>query len=655
MISPADINGNEKVIASSHVAVVKSFFSSSTARNLSLLMAIPIAMSIANSSWLYSSIGYLDPWVNVGYFLHYFDPTFGNWYYKIARLSWIIPGSIAYHIFSPIVANYLLHIGYLILSITFFYLTVARLFNQVIAFTVAACLAVFVPFHGYEGMDYQNTAAGAYYIITFYLLTTSALLPNHWRTRVIGAGAAYAATLHATISFVNLTPLLAFHYLVLHRHLFGRLPSWRLLLHACLWFLSGALALTVLLGLINVAVGRDFLFFKTFLGLVASFVRNSEDQKAWWLPWSNMWFLNIYSLRYLALIVSTLLGCAISVVLSIFQSRPSPIAISLQVQYIYVAVLWIGWQSLGQTALEPAYFAYPLYPTMFFALSGIAADWQYPTIFSRRVFWLFVTIGIVLVGSLAFPLIPEPFRFSRHADVILIGLAFFSVILFALSRGRAALILAGVLAFCALNAFAFDVTTSLAGNIYAFEEPCKDRGDAFRALLNSDRFLRPYVRDTSNMLLWWNQSEVFGEGAGCDMSVADFSKALVSLGLFGYLAPPWSGMPEADVLPRTSTSLMSSERKIAVPTADASNVKALVAKFRQIGVPLAVEGQSIIRTFHFSFDLYVVGLDSVQKASQSNRGAPPEVLKAQPERTLAGTENGKVLTSSFVQKFGSNH
>src|SRR5215471_10630916 len=81
--------------------------------NCILLTVILLVMSIINTSWLYGRIGLLDTWVYVGYFFHYSDPTFGNWYYKVARLSWIIPGSIAYHIFQPSVANYLLHIGYL--------------------------------------------------------------------------------------------------------------------------------------------------------------------------------------------------------------------------------------------------------------------------------------------------------------------------------------------------------------------------------------------------------------------------------------------------------------------------------------------------------------------------------------------------------------
>ena len=84
------------------------------ARNCLLLAAIPLAMSIVNVNWLFTPIGSIDPWVNVGYFLHYSDPTFLNSYYKIARLSWIIPGFAAYQVFSPVVASYVLHVGCLL-------------------------------------------------------------------------------------------------------------------------------------------------------------------------------------------------------------------------------------------------------------------------------------------------------------------------------------------------------------------------------------------------------------------------------------------------------------------------------------------------------------------------------------------------------------
>src|SRR6476619_4563752 len=99
---PKDIDGRQKLAS---VITTRSDLLKCV-----LLAAIPIVMSIVNSEWLYTPIGYLDPWVNVGYFLHYTDPEFGAGYYKAARLSWIIPGFLAYHVFQPIAASYLLHV-----------------------------------------------------------------------------------------------------------------------------------------------------------------------------------------------------------------------------------------------------------------------------------------------------------------------------------------------------------------------------------------------------------------------------------------------------------------------------------------------------------------------------------------------------------------
>ena len=137
------------------------------------------------------------------------------------------------------------------------------------AFPIAACLAVYIPFHGSGGWDYQNAASGAFYIIAFYLLT-SAVLSKQPRWQAIGAGAAYAAAVHATIGFVNLAPIFVFHCFALYRHQFGQFPSWRYVLWIGVWFLFGALILTVLLGLANLAVGREFIFFKPLLDLVMS-------------------------------------------------------------------------------------------------------------------------------------------------------------------------------------------------------------------------------------------------------------------------------------------------------------------------------------------------------------------------------------------------
>ena len=577
--------------------------------NCLLLASIPIAMSIVNSDWLYTSIGFLDPWVNVGYFLHYSDPEFGAGYYKAARLSWIIPGFIAYHVFQPVVANYVLHMGCLILSVLFVYLTVARLFGKAIAFAIAACFSVFIPIHGSGGWDYQNAAAGAFYIIAFYMLT-GAVLSKQPRWPAIGAGAAYAAAVHATIGFVNLAPILVFHCFALYRHQFVRFPSLRYVLGIGAWILFGALALTALLGLVNIVVGREFIFFRQLLELVISFVQDNRTQAAWWLPWSKGWFLDVSYLGYLVLGFGALVGCIVCTSLWFLGWRFNAIAVCLQAQYIFIALLWVVWQSLGQTALQPDYFAYPIYPVLFFGLAGIAA-WSRPVDPSRAGVLFYIFVALIVAIPLCFPFMGQILSHltDLHVQLILITSALFVVGLFAISGGRPTLLAAAVLGFAAMNSF--EAAATGRDKPYLISAACADGSSEYMALVDGNLFLNRFVPMSKKMYVWWKEQEVF-KSQQCSMRVGYFAVSLTALGLFDYLAPPWGGMPAADALPEASVAAMTedSTAKIAIPTADYANVEAVVARYRQAGVALAVEGKMIIRMPHFSFVLYVLGVNS---------------------------------------------
>jgi hypothetical protein len=573
--------------------------------NCLLLAAIPIAMSIANSEWLYNPIGWIDPWVNVGYFLQYSDPQFGAGYYKAARLSWIIPGFIAYHVFQPIVANYVLHMGCLILSVLFLYLTIARLLGKAVAFAIAACFAVFYPIHGSGGWDYQNAAAGAFYMIAFYMLTR-AVLSKQPGWPAIGAGAAYAAAVYATIGFVNLAPILVFHCFALYRHQFARFPSWRYVLRIGVWVLFGALALTVLLGLVNVAVGREFIFFRELLELVVSFLQNSQKQAAWWLPWSKGWFLNVSYLGHLALGVAVLVGCIVCTILGILGWRFNAIAVSFQAQYIFIALLWVVWQSLGQTAFEPEYFAYPIYPVLFFGLAGIAATWRRPVGPSRAGVAFYIFVALIVAIPLCFPFMGSTLSYltDLHVKLIRVASALVVVGLFAICGSRPTLLAVAVLAFAARNGF--EVAAIGDEKLYSVSAVCADRSNAYMALVDSNLFVSRFVPNSTKMYVWWNEQEVF-KSEQCGMRIGHFAASLTALGLFDYLAPPWEGMPVPDALPEASIAAMTgdSTAKIVIPTADYANVEAIIARYHRAGVELAAEERTIIRTPRFS--LYVLG------------------------------------------------
>jgi hypothetical protein len=612
-----------------------SFLLASDFRICLLLISIPVVMSVANSSWLFTPVGLIDPWSNVGFFLHYADPTFGESSYKIARLSWIIPGFVVNHIFEPVVASFILHMGYLILSILFFYLTIARLFGSAVAFATAACFVVFIPFHGSGGWDYQNTAAGAYYIITFYLVTVSALSED-WRALLFWAGATYAAAVHATISFVNMAPILALHFLIVHRHQFGRFPSPLSILLAGFWFLSGAVILTVLLGVVNVAVDREFLYFKTLLEIVISRVHDSEGQARWWFPWSNGWFLEVHQLQYLSLCFAVLIASAVSVVVAMTRrdgGRFKPVALSLQIQYMFIGGLWIIWQTLGHTALQPDYFAYPIYPVMFFALAGIASTWQQAESADPPTMLFYGLVAIVVVTSLMFPQLGMMLLSltKQHVELALMALALLVVGLFAVSAARPAVMIAAVLAFCVMNGLgvpfsAMNVLGAVAtGNPYSLSASCNDRSGAYVGLVQSHDFLIRFVANSATMLVWWNPSEVLYDEEDCRMSVGAFAQSLASTG-FEYLAPPWTGMPDVDELPANSITAVTARHKIAIPTADHKNIERIIERYGRSGVKLAVQGRTIIRTSRFAFYVYVLGVD--------NGTQPPELPRSGSQRRL---------------------
>src|SRR5947207_202455 len=108
-----------------------------------LLLAIPLILAAAQRDWLYTPIGYLDPWYNVGYFLHYSDSTFLGGHYKESRLSWIAPGFVLYQLLTPRLANFVLHVGALVTATVFLYLTLARLVGREVALIVATLLTFY--------------------------------------------------------------------------------------------------------------------------------------------------------------------------------------------------------------------------------------------------------------------------------------------------------------------------------------------------------------------------------------------------------------------------------------------------------------------------------------------------------------------------------
>jgi hypothetical protein len=635
-------------------------------RGIGILISIPVILSAINSNWLYTQVGLVDPWYNVAYFLHYDDPSFLNDIYKIARLSWIIPGFIVYQIFSPVVANYILHMGCLFISVVFLFLTLNRPFGYRIAFATAACLAIYVPFH--EKWDYQNAPAAAYYIVAYYLITVAALSDRN-RNYLFLAGMAFVAAIHATIVFINMVPILGFHFLVLYRHQSGRFPSAKELFRLTISFMAGIITLTIALGLINLGIGRDFLFFRILLDIVASRVSDSSGNAAWWLPWSSWWFLDPYQYFYFgSAVFVTCIAVVIFAVLMKGRIRANSIALSVQVQYLFLVGLWVFWQSAGQDALQPDYFAYPLIPGMFVALAGTAATWQHHELSPPDLLFSCAVAVIAIISLGAHFFLPVGFiqqLVDSSSIVLTIFVAFFGATLFPLTKSVASRLLFAVAAFSIANfigASQSEIFGSTPIDHYAYESsPCNETKSHFVALIESNRFLSSFDPTLASTYVWWDDNEVLKNRDGCTFNLRAFGASMSSFNNGLFLASPYP-LPTAEDLPESSVSLLTLRRRIAVPTARPETIDRLMGRFERSGTKLVVQGRRIIQTSHFGFYLYVVGIEQGEQTpdfpqlsprwralSGPTVSLPLELLQAHNGGALSAADGVVVLTTPAQQ------
>lgn len=365
-------------------------------RHIFLLTIAPVMVSIFFRDFFIGDVtrGWLDEWCNTGFFLHYADPTYsGCSYYKISRLSWIIPGFLIFKVFSPVPATLILHIGSIVLTGIFLYLMIAMITEKHISFWVALFSEFYAPLQGMGGWDYQNLPSGIFYSMTLLFLTKAAYSSSKIRNLFI-SGCCFFATLFSVIQFVNMLPIIVLYYVFLSKENI----SLRKYLSYFSFFLIGGISLTLALCFINFFIGRQFLFFMPMLDLVIRMVHDSSTQKYWWQPLTSGWVSQAVG-SYLLLPTGTFLACLVYVIREFSRMRKKVVLSDIMVMQFFLSfLLWVAWQSVGQTALQPAYFSYPLYIPMMIALAGllIGKDFNDNSLEKRNMYGFYKDIAVVI-------------------------------------------------------------------------------------------------------------------------------------------------------------------------------------------------------------------------------------------------------------------
>jgi hypothetical protein len=415
------------------------------------------------------------------------------------------------------------------------YLTLARLVGRDLAFLAAVFLTVYFPFLGSGGWDYQNAGSGAYYALTLYSLTRAAQSERP-AFGLFAAGVMFAATVHANILFINMSPVLACHYAVVFSA--RRRLALRPMLQAAGWTCAGFVALTLVLCIINWSVGREFLFFQPLLAMVYGFLEDPGLQDSWWAPWSTGWIfwptpsVGSIGASYRAVPMATMLvgsWLLLRTPFSAWRASAEAIPLFLIVQFMLLSILWIIWQSLGQTALEPDYLAYPLIIPCVLGLAGIMSISQRTGHASPGTWLLFACLLLAFIPAAGVleHLAPQALPTRERIGSVQLFLLLALLLVIALTQVRRRPLLP--LTMIAIFQIYYPPFASI-DEIYQAGVPCEFNVDTFRTLIALDRFVGERAR-LERTWLWLGPQEMSPSPLGCSFNLLHLRNSAKALSL----------------------------------------------------------------------------------------------------------------------------
>ena len=308
---------------------------------------------------------------------------------------------------------------------------------------------------------------------------------------------------------------------------------------------------------INASIGRDPQFFRRLVEIVFRYTADPSHQAAFWRPW-GAW---VFSAKNLIVPVAALL---VSAVVLVHPSRRLPALHRLVIaEFVGIAVLWCVWQSLGQTALDWEYFAYPLIPQMFLAISALV-HWRVGSIPAVVVTAapLVMTAALVLnaVGIVQ-PFVPTS---PAAAFGVLVALAIFCQASLWLPPPRLGIVVF-VIAGSLVNALAAFSTTS-----YMARQPCQTGADFQAAVIAAHRFAAENDPALKDVTVWFQEGELLAVGGPCPVNLGYLGYAVAASGIPHRANPfPWPALeaiPDEDIAdvtrPRRTLLVLSSEPAI---------------------------------------------------------------------------------------------
>jgi hypothetical protein len=596
-----------------------------------IMVAAIGAMVAVNHEWLFTVPGGIDSWIYVGYFLHYDHSNFLVGEKKIARLPWVLLGFITYKLTSPFVASYLLHGGLLLAGAFVFYRIADRFFGRQAAVLVALTYLTTQSMHGSGGWDYNTTLTPFVYFIAFSAFDKALLNSRAPFISFIKPGVLLAIVVHTNILILVVAPALLIQAIFRIWSGEPELRRFRWLALAAIGMVTGAVAITVCLGLINVAFGRQFFFPGQLLQLSAGFLVHPGEEVSWWLSWSDPWWITDIQTALPEAVVILILVFSISALMRWLVNGVGmkPLFVAVYLEYLASLAFGMLMQSMGQTILQPDYMAISLFLPMFLAFAGLISQALNPdskgvaALESRPIL---LTLLIALAAAIFVAQVSGrltlnynflawlPSQWGNKVPLLLTVLAVIGAALLSRVRlpgryGQIGLAAVGFLWVAAVMGQVNAVWPGYWWEAYNAGSTCSERRSIFSAAIDADRILFPFVRSGKHIVIWYDIKEKDGPSKSCTILAARLGEPLFAMGYtreFPYMVveeSPDMPVSEIDRL-RPGTDI------VAVVSSNPAYVSRLVKRLQGHDRRWHEIGTHTVGGFDIKFDLHLIATGS---------------------------------------------
>ena len=379
-------------------------------------VAAVISLAVMSREWFFNTAGWIDPWIYRALIQDWGNPAAWEGNYKASRLGWVVPAWL----FSPVTNGYWGQIVFGAALLVGGGWLVGAAINRLIgpgAGVVAGVLtSAWSALMFLGGPSYHNTIVPLWFGLAMVSLAAAGDSSTTRRRRglLVLAGVGAGMLVHANPITVNLLPLLLIAAV-------AAAPSawrtrFRTYARSLMWAAAGAVAATTALSLTALAVGRSPWFFIDGIRLAAE---TAGNQERWYVALDGSWLSNPGTgLAWHLVLPAVGFVSAAGVIAALlvrrkWRSRPQHMLLSIGV--VATSLIYLGWHLVGQTSLNPDYFAFGL---ILSSAIGVALAARWDEVDRRpvaRTYWLVAPFwGLIFALCMALvPIMPAVLRGGR--------------------------------------------------------------------------------------------------------------------------------------------------------------------------------------------------------------------------------------------------